>query len=95
MHVQLSTTILQFSGKSTILEALDVFFNKGKGAIKMDKDDVNKSCLSNGDKITEISLTFDQFPDSIIIDSTNETSLESEYLLNENGHLEIIKRYST
>lgn len=81
-------------GKSTILEALDIFFNKGKGAIKMDKDDVNKSCLSDGDKITEISLTFDQFPDSIVIDSTNETTLENEYLLNENGHLEIIKRYS-
>ncbi len=81
-------------GKSTILEALDIFFNKGKGAIKMDKDDVNKTCLSNGDTITEISLTFDQFPNSIVIDSTYETSLESEYLLNVNGHLEIIKRYN-
>lgn len=81
-------------GKSTILEALDIFFNKGKGAIKMDKDDVNKTCLAIGDNTSEISLTFDQFPNSIVIDSTYETSLESEYLLNVNGHLEIIKRYS-
>ena len=29
-------------GKSTILEALDIFFNESKGVIKIDKDDVNK-----------------------------------------------------
>ena len=43
-------------GKSSILEALDIFFNKGKGAIKMDKDDVNKKCLSNDDTETEIAI---------------------------------------
>lgn len=80
-------------GKSTILEALDIFFNKGKGAAKIDKDDVNKKCLSGDDTETEIALTFDQFPPSIVIDSTNETSLEDEYLLNSDGNLEIIKRY--
>ena len=81
-------------GKSSILEAIDIFFNKGKGTIKMDKDDINKSCLSEGNNVTEISITFDQFPESIVIDSTNKTSLNAEYLLNVNGHLEIIKRYS-
>jgi len=80
-------------GKSSILEALDIFFNKGKGAIKMDKDDVNKTCLSNDDNETEITLTFDQFPSSIVIDSTNETKLEDEYLLNSENNLEITKRY--
>ena len=29
-------------GKSTILEALDIFFNDSKGAVKLDKNDVNK-----------------------------------------------------
>lgn len=33
-------------GKSTILEALDVFFNEGKGVVKIDKDDINKTALS-------------------------------------------------
>ncbi|MDA0784310.1 MAG: ATP-binding protein [Bacteroidetes bacterium] len=80
-------------GKSSILEALDIFFNKGKGAVKMDKDDVNKKCLSNDDTETEIALIFDQFPSKIVIDSTNETSLEDEYLLNTENNLEIIKRY--
>lgn len=28
-------------GKSTILEALDIFFNDGKGTVKIDKTDVN------------------------------------------------------
>lgn len=28
-------------GKSTVLEALDMFFNDGKGIIKFDKNDVN------------------------------------------------------
>jgi len=29
-------------GKSTNLEALDIFFNEGKGCVKIDKDDINK-----------------------------------------------------
>ncbi|MBN2663989.1 MAG: AAA family ATPase [Bacteroidales bacterium] len=33
-------------GKSTILEALDIFFNKSKGVIKLDKEDVNKECIA-------------------------------------------------
>jgi predicted ATP-dependent endonuclease of OLD family len=81
-------------GKSSILEALDIFFNKGKGTIKLDKDDVNKNCLSNGNNLTEIILVFDQCPVLIVIDSSNETSLEAEHLLNANGQLEVIKRYS-
>lgn len=80
-------------GKSSVLEALDIFFNDGKGAIKLDKDDINKQ--SQVDGINEISITvcFDELPDSIIIDSSNETDLKSEYLLNSNNHLEILKTY--
>ena len=32
-------------GKSSVLEALDIFFNDGKGIIKQDKDDINKQAL--------------------------------------------------
>ncbi|MFU8862248.1 MAG: AAA family ATPase, partial [Cyclonatronaceae bacterium] len=81
-------------GKSSILEVLDIFFNKGKGTIKMDKDDVNKNCLSQNNNETEITVTFDEYPDKIIIDSTNETSLGAEYLLNVEDQLEIVKRYN-
>lgn len=81
-------------GKSTILESLDIFFNKGKGVIKIDKEDVNKECISEGNKVTEITVIFENLPSKIIIDSTNETSLQNEYLLNSNKELEIIKRYN-
>ncbi|HHZ94130.1 MAG TPA: DUF2813 domain-containing protein [Methylococcaceae bacterium] len=39
-------------GKSTILEALDIFFNENKGVIKIDKDDVNRQASDEGN--TEI-----------------------------------------
>ncbi len=80
-------------GKSTILEALDVFFNDGKGIIKLDKDDVNKQAMGEGDNEIIISVCFEELPASIIIDSTNETTLQSEYLLNSNNQLEVIKKY--
>lgn len=80
-------------GKSTILEALDVFFNEGKGCIKLDKDDINKQCLVQGDNCIEVSVEFDELPDSILIDSTNETTLGDEYLLTQDGTLKVIKRY--
>lgn len=80
-------------GKSTILEALDIFFNEGKGTVKLDKDDINKESLSEGDKEIIISASFTGLPDEIIIDSENKTTLLKEYLLNSNGQLEIIKKY--
>lgn len=80
-------------GKSTILEALDIFFNEGKGCVKIDKDDVNKANLAGGDDCIEISVEFDELPSSIVIDSTNETTLANEYLLTANGTLKVIKRF--
>jgi hypothetical protein len=80
-------------GKSSILEALDIFFNEGKGVIKIDKDDVNKQAVSDGDNEIIISVCFEELPENIVIDDTNETSLQSEYLLNSHNQLEIIKKY--
>lgn len=80
-------------GKSTILEALDIFYNEGKGIIKMDKDDINKQSFQEGDTEIYFSICFEELPESIIIDFTNETTLEAEYLTNANNQLEIIKKY--
>lgn len=80
-------------GKSTVLEALDIFFNDGKGTVKLDKDDINKQALNEGNKDIVISVCFDDIPEKIIIDATNETSLRDEYLLNTDGLLEIEKRF--
>lgn len=80
-------------GKSSILEALDVFFNDGKGCVKLDKDDINKRLATEGNRDICISLCFDELPNQIIIDATNATTLQDEHLLNPDGQLEIIKKY--
>lgn len=79
------------TGKSSILEALDIFFNDGKGNVKLDKDDIN--IHAEGPREVCISVCFNDLPANIIIDATNETTLLSEYMLNVNGQLEIIKKY--
>lgn len=81
------------SGKSTLLEALDIFFNDGKGTVKIDDGDVNVESRQKGDVDIEIGACFSDLPDKLILDATNETSLGNEYLLNEDGELEIIKQY--
>lgn len=80
-------------GKSTVLEVLDIFFNEGKGVVKLDKDDINKQSLAEDDTEIVISVCFEELPSSIVIDSTNETTLQVEYLLNSNNQLEIIKKF--
>jgi len=80
-------------GKSSILEALDIFFNESKGIIKIDSNDVNKFARDQGDEEIKISVIFDDLPDTITIDATNLTNLKDEYLLNSVGLLEIIKKY--
>jgi len=78
------------AGKSTVLEALDIFLNDNAGAVKIDANDVSKHST-----VTDIviSAVFSDLPESIIIDDSNETSFSDEYLLNSEGNLEIIKRY--
>jgi predicted ATP-dependent endonuclease of OLD family len=80
-------------GKSTILEALDIFFNEGKGIIKMDKDDINKKSKDDGNSEIKIGVVFGDLPAELTIDATNPTRLEDEYLLNCDGKLTIIKKY--
>jgi len=76
-------------GKSTILEALDIFF--GQEVIKIDTTDFNKD--KEGDKIIiGVEFCVDENL-QIIIDSANPTSLKEEYLLNQDGYLEIIKEF--
>lgn len=80
-------------GKSTILEALDIFFNENKGVIKMDKDDINTHAKEDGNTEIKIGVVFSDLPNELTIDATNPTRLEDEYLLGEDGKLTIIKKY--
>lgn len=72
-------------GKSTILEALDVFFNQ----VKLGPDDKN---IQHTDEETVIGCIFDNVPDEIVLENAT-TSFTGEYLLNADGNLEIWKIY--
>jgi len=80
-------------GKSSVLEALDIFFNTKDAFAKMSKEDLNKKALEEGENEILIGVTFSDLPESIVIDASNETTLVDEYLLNSEGKLEIIKKY--
>ncbi|MGN0921262.1 MAG: ATP-binding protein [Cellvibrio sp.] len=82
-------------GKSTILEALDLFFNEGNGLIKFDAGDLNISASRDGESEIEIGVVFGGAPEHLVIDATSQTSLADEFLLNEDGDLEIVKVFST
>jgi AAA15 family ATPase/GTPase len=73
-------------GKSTILEALDAFFN----------DNIDTADLSsNGDSnIIELRCYFSGITEKIILDTSIETSPTEEGILNINNELEIVRRYS-
>lgn len=74
-------------GKSTILEALEIFFNNSK--VKIEQKD---ACVhSDNDRVT-ICCIFENVENvQIVIDSTAPTTAKQEYLLNTEGNLEIHK----
>lgn len=78
-------------GKSSVMEALDVFFHDGKGTVKLEKDDINVENLKNGFFDIKLTAIFIDLPEKIIIDGTFETSLRDEFLLNQAEQLEITK----
>jgi predicted ATP-dependent endonuclease of OLD family len=80
------------AGKSSILEALEIFFNNS--IVKIDKDDLNVDAKAAGENKIEITCTFTDLPFELIIDADNPTTLQAEYLINRNGELEIKKIYT-
>ena len=74
-------------GKSTILEALDIFFNQSK----IDATDKN---IFHVDEETVIGCVFNDLPAEIALENAT-TSFSKEYLLNQEGNLEVLKKYSS
>jgi len=70
-------------GKSTIIEALNAFFNDS-----IDRGDL---CSKNDIDTIEITCAFDNVPSTIILDSTVETNPQDEFILNAKGQIEIKK----
>jgi energy-coupling factor transporter ATP-binding protein EcfA2 len=78
-------------GKSTILEALNLFFNDDPKCAP--DTDMNVAARMLGDNPIEISIELECPDESVVLDETCPTSLREEYLLNQRGRLEIVKRY--
>ncbi|MEQ6918478.1 AAA family ATPase [Halomonas aquatica] len=76
------------AGKSTVLEALEIFFNNK--SVKIDSDDKN---VKADEGEIEISCVFDELSDEIIVDENYPTSFQAEYLLNIHGDIEVAKIY--
>ena len=75
-------------GKSSVLEAVDAFFNSDK----LESGD-RSSGLRNSDNV-EITCVFGDIPESLIIDTDNLISPLNEHLLNSESKLEIRRVYS-
>lgn len=73
-------------GKSTLFEALSIFFEQSK----MDQNDAS---VDNEEKTVKITCEFSDLPENLVLDAEYETSLAEEFLLNEEGNLEITKHY--
>ncbi|MFN8472272.1 MAG: ATP-binding protein [Anaerolineae bacterium] len=76
-------------GKSTILEALEVYFNNQ--IVKIDCEDCHVSAAD--DRKVEITCEFADPPDGLVLDSQAQTSLADEYLLTSKGTLCIKKTF--
>lgn len=73
-------------GKSTILEALEIFFNND--VVKIENLD---PCVHSQSKEVLIGCIFSEFPNDVVIDSRSRTTLKEEFLVNSEGLLEIHK----
>lgn len=75
------------SGKSSLLDALEAFFNEKA----LDKNDAAKG--GNAKAVT-ITCSFTDVPSRLVLDETAETTLADEGLLTAAGELEITKIYN-
>lgn len=75
-------------GKSSVLEALEAFFNSEK----LEGDD--RSIGARTADPIEITCIFNQIPPNLVVDTDAVISPHNEYLLNSAGCLEIKKKFS-
>ena len=77
------------AGKSSVLEALEIFFNNS--LVECEKEDLS---INADDNKIEITCTFSSVPTELVIDTASPTNLLDEHLLNGDGMLEIKKVFS-
>lgn len=76
-------------GKSTVLEALEIFFNND--TVKITNEDAN---IYSDNKEVVITCEFSDLPDVLSLDSGSPTTLKDEYLLTDNSTLKVQKVYA-
>src|SRR5713226_8391625 len=74
------------AGKSSILEALEIFFNSE--IIRIEGKDC---CVFSGANRIEVGCAFIDVPKTVVLDETAITTLKGEHLLAPDGSLEIHK----
>lgn len=75
------------AGKSSVLEALDIFFENSK-------PDQGDACIYSERGETRIGVVFNSVPSEMNLDRGARSSLKAEYLLNTDGNFEIHKIYN-
>lgn len=75
-------------GKSSILEALEIFFNNE--LVKIEAEDVN---IASDDTKVTITCEFSDLPPTLSLDAGADTTLAQEYLLSSSGTLKLQKVY--
>ncbi len=92
IHVDMSdlTTVVGKNdiGKSSVLEALEIFFNND--GVKIDQQD---ACIFSENKLVNITCDFSEIPKDLVLDAGATTALNEEYLLMEDGRLRVRKSY--
>ncbi|MDM1139810.1 MULTISPECIES: ATP-binding protein [Empedobacter] len=76
-------------GKSTILEALEIFFNND--TVKIESGDAN---IYSGNNEVTITCEFKDLPIELTVDASSPTSLADEFLLSSEGTLKIQKVFA-
>ena len=74
------------AGKSTIMDALAIFFEEAK----LDRDD---AAVDGDRRNVQITCEFSDLPEKLVIDADYETNLADELLVNAAGNLEVRKSY--
>lgn len=77
------------AGKSTILEALDIFFEGG--TVKIDQKD---AAVRGDARAVRIGVVLNELPGSFVLDTAAASTLRAEYLTNSDGDLEIHKVFN-
>ncbi|OIR46059.1 hypothetical protein BJP08_00145 [Corynebacterium sp. NML140438] len=79
------------AGKSTFLDALNIFF----GNQKVSDSDFSRSLDGETAEEIYIEVSFCDLPQQVVFDSTSSTTFEDEYLLDEQGYLTIRYTYTS